>query len=125
MSFRIRVADTSLSFACRGDQTVLAAMSQAGKKCMTVGCRSGGCGVCRVQVVEGRFETGLMSQAEVCTGDREKGIALACQLYPRGDLAIRVLGRNNVDANDPTAALLRRIYAASSQVSSPSTSGSL
>lgn len=112
MPFRIRVADTSLSFACREDQTVLAAMSQAGSRCMTVGCRSGGCGVCRVQVVAGPFETGQMSQAQVCAGDRARGIALACQLYPRGDLEIRVLGRNNVDATDPTAALLRRVYAA-------------
>ncbi len=124
MSFRIRVADTTLSFACREDQTVLAAMSQAGRKCMTVGCRSGGCGVCRVQVVEGRFETGLMSQSQVSEGDRTRGISLACQLYPRGDVVIRVLGRNNVDANDPTAALLRRIYAASSPAPSPSTAGS-
>nr|ALV86426.1 hypothetical protein [uncultured bacterium 16] len=114
MSFRIRVADTALSFACREGQSVLAAMSQAGQKCLTVGCRSGGCGVCRVQVVEGEFETGLMSHSEVCTGDRAKGIVLACQLFPRSELEVRVLGRNNVDTTDPTAALLRRVFAAAS-----------
>jgi len=111
MPFRIRVADTSLDFACGEGQTVLAAMSAAGKKCMTVGCRSGGCGVCRVQVLDGQFETGLMSRAEVCEGDRAKGIVLACQLLPRSDLQIKVLGRKNVDENDPTAALFRRLTA--------------
>lgn len=111
MSFRIRVADTSLDFACSEDQAVLSAMSAAGEKCVTVGCRSGGCGVCRVQVIDGEFGTGLMSQAEVCAGDRAKGIVLACQLMPHTDLTIRVLGRKNVDQNDPTAALFRRISA--------------
>lgn len=120
MPFRIRVADTALSFACREDQTVLAAMSQAGQKCMTVGCRSGGCGVCRVQVIDGAFETGLMSRSQVSEDDRARGIVLACQLVPHSELEIRVLGRNDVDATDPTAALLRRIYAASA--SAPSSS---
>lgn len=109
MPFRIRVADTSLDFECREGQPVLSAMSAANEKCVQVGCRSGGCGVCRVQVIAGEFDTGSMSQAEVCAGDRAKGIVLACQLLPRSDLAIRVLGRKNVDQNDPTAALFRRL----------------
>ena len=111
MPYRIRVADTSLEFTCREGQPVLSAMSDAGQKCMTVGCRSGGCGVCRVQVLSGEFDTGLMSRAEVCAGDRAIGIVLACQLLPHSDLVLRVLGRRNVDQNDPTAALFRRLNA--------------
>lgn len=107
MSFQIRLAETSLSFPCRHDQNVLAAMGQAGRDCVQVGCRGGGCGVCRVQVTEGRFETGTMSGAQITPADRQRDIVLACQLFPRSDLSVRVLGRTVDSGNDPTARLLR------------------
>lgn len=111
MPFQILVAQTTLSFPCRDDQTVLAAMSQAGRNCLQVGCRGGGCGVCRVQVIEGRFETGTMSQAQVAPADRERGVVLACQLFPRSDLSIRALGRPVDTCADPTYRLLRAFAA--------------
>lgn len=93
MPFQITVADAALSFPCRDDQSVLGAMIQAGKSAVPVGCRGGGCGVCRVEVTQGRYETGTMSHAQVSQADRDRGIVLSCQLFPRSDLRLRALGR--------------------------------
>ena len=108
MSFQVLVADTSTAFACRADQPVLAAMSGAGQRCVQVGCRSGGCGVCRVEVLEGEYECGTMSHAQVDADDRARGVVLACQLYPRSPLRLRVLGRPGAGDDQAAAALIRR-----------------
>lgn len=102
MRYRIVVSQHDRSFECQAGQSVLSAMQQAGLRCLPVGCRSGGCGVCRVQVLAGEFECGTMSGAQVAGRDRENGVVLACQLYPRSDLELRSLGRPGAVAVDPS-----------------------
>ncbi|MGQ0698987.1 MAG: 2Fe-2S iron-sulfur cluster-binding protein [Panacagrimonas sp.] len=109
MSFQVSVAAASKTFPCRGDQSVLAAMSQAGAACVQVGCRSGGCGVCRVKILSGSFDAGLMSRAQVSEQDRDEGIALACQLFPRSDLQLLAIGRVAGTGADPSADLIRKL----------------
>ncbi|MFD1691906.1 2Fe-2S iron-sulfur cluster-binding protein [Azotobacter chroococcum] len=50
--------------------------------CIPVGCRGGGCGVCKVRVVSGRFDFGAMSCRHVSADERGRGLALACRLFP-------------------------------------------
>ena len=76
------------SFRCRSGHSVLQAMSDAGKALLRIGCRSGGCGICRVRVLYGRFHTGVMSAAQVSASERRDGYALACRLYPDSDLQL-------------------------------------
>lgn len=110
MPFQIDVPEAALSFPCGDGQTVLGAMIQAGAAAVPVGCRSGGCGVCRVQVLDGRYETGTMSHAQVGPADRAHGIVLSCQLFPRSDLRLRALGRPLAASGDrATASLLHRL----------------
>lgn len=106
MSFQVFVEGANAAFVCREHQSVLGAMTQAGQRCLQVGCRSGGCGVCRVQVTSGDFDTGLMSAAQVSGSDRRSGMALACQLFPRSDLHLRALGPLFATVNPATARLL-------------------
>ncbi|MFV0524894.1 MAG: 2Fe-2S iron-sulfur cluster-binding protein [Acidimicrobiales bacterium] len=54
-----------------------------------VGCRGGGCGACRVQILDGAFETRKMSRRHVNEQQRAAGYALACRLLPLGDLVVR------------------------------------
>ena len=77
-------------FSCGEGERVLLAMERCGSSDIGVGCRGGGCGICRVKVVEGGYKTGKMSAAKVSESDREAGYALACRLYPAGDLLIEV-----------------------------------
>jgi ferredoxin len=106
---RIAVADFPTTFRCAEDQSVLAAVAGAGLSAIQVGCRGGGCGVCRVAVISGEFETGCMSEAHVSAGDRARGIVLACQLFPRSDLQVRALGRRPGVTDDTAAAWFHKL----------------
>ncbi len=92
--FIIVIEDSNEAFTCSSDRNVLKAMEQLGRKGIPVGCRGGGCGVCRVQVVgDGRYRTGKMSREQVPVDDEQQGICLACKLFPEADLRLKVLGR--------------------------------
>lgn len=76
----------------RPGESLLSAMERQGKRCIPVGCRGGGCGVCKVRVVSGRFDYGLMSRRHVSADERGQGLALACRLFPLGDSEIQACG---------------------------------
>ncbi|WP_431475415.1 2Fe-2S iron-sulfur cluster-binding protein [Marinobacter sp. KM021] len=42
-------------------------------KCVPVGCRGGGCGFCKIRVLEGDFECGKMSKVHAPPEAVEKG----------------------------------------------------
>lgn len=93
VEFHITLADSGTQFVCKDGQNVLAAMERLGRRGIPVGCRGGGCGICRVQVLEGtRYRTQKMSRAQVSEDDLAAGICLACKLIPEGDLTLRALG---------------------------------
>ena len=98
VGFRITLENGDAPFSCSARERVLLAMERQGLKHLPVGCRGGGCGVCRVRVTSGRYRTGKMSRAHVSTGDEAVGIALACQLIPESDLALRRAARGGHDA---------------------------
>ena len=75
-------------FACPEDERVLIAMERSGVDDIGVGCRGGGCGFCRVRVIEGGYRTGKMSVSRVSVSDQVEGYVLACRLYPLDDLLI-------------------------------------
>ena len=75
-------------FTCQAGQSVLKAMEQQGVKCVPVGCRGGGCGYCKIQVLAGEFECGKMSKVHVPPEALEKREVLACRVYPLTDLTI-------------------------------------
>ncbi|MBV2132411.1 2Fe-2S iron-sulfur cluster binding domain-containing protein [Pseudomonas sp. MAP12] len=90
-SFRITETHSGTSFSCSAEQTVLAAMEQQQQRCVPVGCRGGGCGQCKVQVLSGEYDCGRMSSRHVDAAAQASGQALACRLFPRSDLAIERL----------------------------------
>ncbi len=96
MTHRILVNETGESFSCSEDQNLLEGMRtfRLGVPLLDaipIGCRGGGCGICRVQVSSGEFQAEKMSVKHVPEDDRDAGIALACRVYPRSDLQITVL----------------------------------
>ena len=97
MAFTISIEQSDETFECDVGQNVLAAMEKLGRKGIPVGCRGGGCGICRVQVVgnavqDKNYRTLKMSKKQVSDADRENGIALACKLVPLTDLTVKPLG---------------------------------
>lgn len=59
-----------------------------------VGCKGGGCGVCKVRIVSGNYDTKVMSKAHISETDAEQGYALACRVLPQTDLTIEVLAKS-------------------------------
>lgn len=76
------------SFNCNAAERVLIAMERMGMRSIMVGCRNGGCGICKVRVLSGEFTTGKMSAAHITDADLKNNYALACQLYPLTDLIL-------------------------------------
>lgn len=93
MQFEITLDEEGRDFYCRTDESVLAGMRRQGLSEISVGCRSGGCGVCKVRISQGEYECKKMSRAHVTADEEEKGYVLACRCQPLSDLTIEVIGK--------------------------------
>ena len=89
---RITIEGTT-AYDCREDESLLAGMHRLDRRGIPLGCRSGGCGVCKVQILDGQYRTAAMSRAHVSTADEAEACLLACRVFPGSDLRLRVLGK--------------------------------
>lgn len=93
MTARIEIENCATTFTCPEEVDVLRAMTALGRKGIPVGCRGGGCGICKVRVLSGPYRTGKMSRARITEAEAINGYALACKLYALGDLRLQVVGK--------------------------------
>lgn len=91
--YRVTVDETGESFVCNPKESALSAFARAGKRGIPVGCRGGGCGVCKVEVLHGDFRKRVMSRSHVTEQDEAANRVLACCIFPKTDLRVRVLGK--------------------------------
>jgi ferredoxin len=92
-AFSIQVRDSGESFSCNGDKSILGGMEALRRKGIPVGCRSGGCGVCKIRIEKGAIRRGPTSREHVSVEEEADGVALACRCYPEADLELTVLGK--------------------------------
>jgi len=92
-AFTVEIENTGERFACGTHESVLKAMEQLRRKGIPVGCRGGGCGICKVQVTAGDYVTKKMSRSCVTAEEEANGFALACRLHPSSELRVKVVGR--------------------------------
>lgn len=90
---QVRFLDTGEELNCGEAHSLLQSMERLGRKGIPVGCRNGGCGVCKIRVAEGSFDRRVMSRAHVSAEEEAEGYALACRITPRSDLKIHVIGK--------------------------------
>jgi ferredoxin len=71
-------------------ETVLKALSRAGLR-YRVGCKRGGCGICKVQLVLGevRYERPI-AESVLSDDERVEGICLSCRAVPITNIAIEL-----------------------------------
>jgi len=91
-SFSITIADTGETYRCGEQRSVLEGMEALGKRGIPVGCRGGGCGVCKIKVLSGDYDKRVMSREHVSEDEEAHGCVLACRVKPRSDLALSVIG---------------------------------
>lgn len=87
----IHLANTDERYPCAESQDILRAMEVLSRKGIPVGCRGGGCGICKVRITHGPYEIRKMSRAFVSEREEDSGVVLACRVFPRGDLRLDAL----------------------------------
>jgi len=89
----IRIQDTGQEFSCLSESSVLHGCVFAGHASLPSGCHGGGCGICKIKVLEGRYSCGPMSRQHISEEDIVQGIVLACRTYPLSDLVFELAGK--------------------------------
>jgi len=87
--YRITDRATGESFLCHEDESLLAGMRRTGSGPIRYGCFGGGCGVCKVRILEGEVQAfKKMSRAHVSAEDEQQGVVLACCVKPVSDITL-------------------------------------
>jgi ferredoxin len=86
--YQIEVTNRQQEFAVPEGELLLHAMEKACQQAIQVGCRGGGCGMCKIKVLQGSFRAKRMSKAHITEQEAEAGYALACRVFPESDLVI-------------------------------------
>lgn len=90
----VQVAQTGDCYACATDESLLQGMLRLGRKGIPVGCVNGGCGVCKVRIVEGGVQPlGPVSRAHVSADEEAQGYTLACRVAPTAPVRLEVSAR--------------------------------
>ncbi len=90
--YTITIEETGETYRCSDQETLLVGMEKLGKRGIPVGCRGGGCGVCKVEIVSGGYTKRRMSREYVSEEDEAAGRVLACRVKPTGNVVLRVIG---------------------------------
>lgn len=99
----ITIEDTGESYKCDERLSVLEGMETLCKKGIPVGCRGGGCGVCKIEVVSGSYKKRVMSRDHVSEEEEAQDIVLACRVKPTSDMRVKVLGKMKKNVCKPGA----------------------
>jgi len=91
--YTVLIEETGESFRCSPAESILVGMERLGKKGIPVGCRGGGCGVCKIEITAGTFLKRVMSREYVSAEDEAADRVLACRVKPTSDIRIKVLGK--------------------------------
>jgi ferredoxin len=93
VAYTITLVDDGQAYRCAEQRSLLEGMEQLGRKGIPVGCRNGGCGVCKVQVLSGSYAARVMSREHVSEDDEAQGRVLACRVKPTSDIRLAVIGK--------------------------------
>lgn len=88
-------------------ETLLEGLFRAGYA-YRVGCKRGGCGVCKVDLLDGEVVYNRTVANTVLTDEeREQGTCLSCRAVPQGDVTI-ALREDTLRCTNPFIALINR-----------------
>jgi ferredoxin len=86
----VRVHPDGVVVAARRDECILTALNRSGYG-YRIGCRRGGCGICKADLVQGAVSYPTTVSDEVLTREEiDAGICLPCRAVPLGDVTIRL-----------------------------------
>ena len=91
---RLTVTSDDVEVGVNEGETILEALYRNGYA-YRIGCRRGGCAICKVDLIEGEVEYNRMV-ADTVLSEEEKaeGICLSCRAVPVGDVTIALREEN-------------------------------
>ena len=91
---QVKIEQTGESYPCAIGESLLQGMLRLGRKGIPVGCVNGGCGVCKVNILEGQTQVlGPVSRAHVSEEEETQGYTLACRVGPANEVRLEVAGK--------------------------------
>jgi ferredoxin len=90
MHFTVTIADLNQSAPAAEGQTILAALLAQGIG-FSYSCQAGNCGACKCELVAGEVAELECSENVLSSGERSRGIVLACRSQVGSDVVIRRL----------------------------------
>jgi CDP-4-dehydro-6-deoxyglucose reductase len=86
----VTVLPDDIEVSARSGQTVLSALVRSGYA-YRIGCRRGGCGICKVQLVEGdvRYEK-TVAETVLTAAERAAGVCLSCRAVPTTPVVVEL-----------------------------------
>ncbi len=85
--FKVRIDGSGEEYPCDHDDTILRAGLRAGLG-LPYDCNVGGCGSCKISVLDGEFDVLWADAPGLSPRDRKRGKVLACQCRPKSELTI-------------------------------------
>ena len=90
----VEVVQTGETYGCAANESLLSGMLRLGRKGIPAGCVNGGCGVCKVHVLQGQVTSlGPISRAHVTVEEESQGYTLACRVAPATPVRIEVAAK--------------------------------
>jgi ferredoxin len=87
---RLTIADTDVDLRLQPGETILAGLHRAGYAANT-GCLRGGCGICKVDVIQGSVSyPQTVAETVLTQAERADGVCLICRAVPEQDTSIAV-----------------------------------
>lgn len=78
---KIKLHPSGREVECQGGDTVLGALERAGYA-LPNNCRAGACGECKVKVLSGHFDQGMVLDMALSQEERKQGYGLMCMAKP-------------------------------------------
>lgn len=103
MGFSVTAPQFAAPFDVEMGETILDAALRAGLA-YPHGCRSGNCGACKSELVDGEIEMSPHSEFALSAAERAGGLILACRAVPWSDCSVRIL-----DSDETVAHPLRKM----------------
>lgn len=86
----VRVAPEEVTVAARKDEYILAALNRSGYGYRT-GCRRGGCGTCKADLLQGTVSYPVTVSSDVLTPEEiATGVCLPCRAVPHGEVVVQL-----------------------------------
>lgn len=85
---------TGANYECRTGEGIFQLLARNGSPGLPRGCTSGGCGVCKVRIIDGLVEAlGFMSKAHISDQEAFDGFVLGCRVTPQTDVNVELVGK--------------------------------